>query len=140
MSSSPGTRPSFGSILAGFVAVLALVGLVFLLVRYGPEIVRSFFPPDPVTTQGQHINDLYTIVFVIAAAIFFLVEALIVWSVIRYRRRPGDDGAAAPDPRPQPRRNRLDRRPDDHRDLPVLHLVADAEYRRSDCAANPTSG
>jgi cytochrome c oxidase subunit II len=90
MSSSPGTRPSPGSILAGLVAVLALVGVVYLLVRFGPEIVRSFFPPDPVTTQGKHINDLYTIVFVIAAAIFFLVEALIVWSVIRYRRRPGD--------------------------------------------------
>jgi cytochrome c oxidase subunit II len=90
MSSRPGTRPSPGSILAGLVAVLALAGLVFLLVRDGPEIVRSFFPPDPVTTQGRHINDLYTIVFVIAAAIFFLVEALIVWSVIRYRRRPGD--------------------------------------------------
>jgi cytochrome c oxidase subunit II len=90
MSSRPGTRPSPGSILAGLVAVLALAGLVLLLVRDGPEIVRSFFPPDPVTTQGRHINDLYTIVFVIAAAIFFLVEALIVWSVIRYRRRPGD--------------------------------------------------
>jgi cytochrome c oxidase subunit 2 len=90
MSSSPGTRPSPGSILAGLVAVVALVGLVYLLVQDGPEIVRSFFPPDPVTTQGRHINDLYTIVFVIAAAIFFLVEALIVWSVIRYRRRPGD--------------------------------------------------
>jgi cytochrome c oxidase subunit II len=90
MSSRPGTRPSFGSILAGLVAVLALAGLLYLLVRNGPEIVRSFFPPDPVTTQARQINDLYTIVFVIAAAIFFLVEALIVWSVIRYRRRPGD--------------------------------------------------
>ena len=42
------------------------------------------------TRQGREINDLYTIVFVIAAAIFFLVEGLIVWSVIRYRRGPGD--------------------------------------------------
>ena len=90
MSSRPGTRPSFGSILAGLVAVLALVGLVYLLVQNGPAVVRSFFPPDAVTSQGRAINELYTIVFVIAAAIFFLVEALIVWSVIRYRRRPGD--------------------------------------------------
>jgi cytochrome c oxidase subunit 2 len=90
MSSSPGTRPSFGSILAGLVAVIALAGLVVLLVQNGDEVVRSFFPPDPVTRQGREINDLYTIVFVIAAAIFFLVEGLIVWSVIRYRRRPGD--------------------------------------------------
>ena len=41
--------------------------------------------------QGEQIHDLYTIVFYIAAAIFFVVEGLIVWSVIRYRRKPGDD-------------------------------------------------
>jgi cytochrome c oxidase subunit 2 len=90
MSSSPGTRPSFGSILAGLAALAALAALVVLLVQFGPQIVRSFFPPEPATRQGQQISDLYTIVFVIAAAIFFLVEGLIVWSVIRYRRRPGD--------------------------------------------------
>ena len=55
------------------------------------QIVRSFWPPDPVSTQAKAINDLYTIVFVIAAIIFFVVEGLIVWTVIRYRRRPGDD-------------------------------------------------
>ena len=32
-----------------------------------------------------------TIVFVIAVAIFFVVEGLIVWTVLRYRRKPGDD-------------------------------------------------
>ena len=61
------------------------------VVLNGQAIVRSFFPPDPATTQGQAIHDLYTIVFVIAVAIFFVVEGLIVWTVIRYRRKPGDD-------------------------------------------------
>ena len=42
-------------------------------------------------TAGRHIRDLYIIVFAIAAVIFFVVEGLIVWSVIRYRRKPGDD-------------------------------------------------
>jgi cytochrome c oxidase subunit II len=90
MSTRPRTRPSSGSIIAGLIGIAALVALGVLLVLNGPQVVRSFFPPDPVSEQGRHINDLYTIVFVIAAAIFFLVEALIVWSVIRYRRRPGD--------------------------------------------------
>jgi len=90
MSSSPGTRPSFGSILAGLVALAVAAALIFLLIQNGPQVWQSFFPPAPVTRQGKQINDLYTIVFVIAAAIFFLVEGLIVWSVIRYRRRPGD--------------------------------------------------
>jgi cytochrome c oxidase subunit II len=90
MSSSPGTRPSFGSILAGLVALAVVAVIVVLLVQNGPQVARSFFPPTPVTRQGQEINDLYTIVFWIAAAIFFLVEGLIVWSVIRYRRKPTD--------------------------------------------------
>jgi cytochrome c oxidase subunit II len=37
------------------------------------------------------IRELYDLVFGIAVVIFFVVEGLIVWSVIRYRRRPGDD-------------------------------------------------
>ncbi len=90
MSSSPGTRPSFGSILAGLAALGALVVLVVLLVQNGPQVWRSFFPPEPASRQGHEIDDLYAIVFYIAAAIFFLVEGLIVWSVIRYRRKPTD--------------------------------------------------
>ncbi len=90
MSSSPGTRPSFGSILAGIIALGALLVVVVLLIQNGPQVARSFFPPTPVTRQGREINDLYTIVFWIAAAIFFLVEGLIIWSVVRYRRRPTD--------------------------------------------------
>lgn len=91
MSSSPGTRPSFGSILAGAIAVTALAAFAVWVILNGSAVVRSFFPPDPATSQAHQINDLYTIVFTIAAAIFFLVEGLIIWSVIRYRRRPGDD-------------------------------------------------
>jgi cytochrome c oxidase subunit 2 len=46
--------------------------------------------PTPVTPQGREIEQLYNIVFIIAAAIFFFVEALIVYAVLRYRRRPTD--------------------------------------------------
>ncbi|HEV8544842.1 MAG TPA: cupredoxin domain-containing protein [Candidatus Limnocylindrales bacterium] len=91
MSTSPGTRPSSGSILAALIAIIVFVGLAVMVVANGPQIVRSFFPPEPETAEGHAIFDLYTIVFVIAAIIFFLVEGLIVWTVIRYRRRPGDD-------------------------------------------------
>src|SRR5438067_11440029 len=39
------------------------------------------------TEQGQEIHDLYGIIFVLAAFVFVLVEGLLLWSVIRYRRR-----------------------------------------------------
>jgi cytochrome c oxidase subunit 2 len=91
MSSSPGTRPSSGTILTGVIALAVVVALAAFVVLNGPQVVRSFFPPEPASRQAHEIFDLYTTVFVIAAAIFFLVEGLIIWSVIRYRRRPGDD-------------------------------------------------
>jgi cytochrome c oxidase subunit 2 len=91
MSSSPRTRPSSGSIFTWIVALAVLIGLAVLLVLNGQAVLRSFFPPDAKTAQGHAIRDLYDVVFAIAAVIFFLVEGLIVWSVIRYHRKPGDN-------------------------------------------------
>jgi cytochrome c oxidase subunit 2 len=91
MSSRPGTRPSFGTILVAIIAIALLAVFAIWLVANGAEVVQSFFPPAPVTAQAREINTLYTIVFAIAAVIFFVVEALIIWSVVRYRRRAGDD-------------------------------------------------
>ena len=91
MSSRPGARPSSGTILLWLVALVVAVLIGAWVVINGQAIIRSFFPPDPATTQGQAIHNLYVIVFTIAAIIFFVVEGLIVWTVIRYRRKPGDD-------------------------------------------------
>ena len=93
------------------------------------RIVESLYPPIAVTDQGAEIRDALHVVFLIAAAIFFVVEGLIVWTVIRYRRRPRRRRAAAADPRQRDRRDRLDGRPDDHRRVHVRHLVADAQRR-----------
>jgi len=97
MSSSPRSRPSQTAIFAlgvgfaivGVSIVLALVGVNVL--QAGGAFVGSLFPPIAVTEQGAKIRDLYTIVFLIAVAIFIVVEGLIIWTVIRYRRKPGDD-------------------------------------------------
>jgi cytochrome c oxidase subunit II len=40
-----------------------------------------------VTEQSRNAHDLYNLMFVIATVIFLLVEGLIVWAVLRYRRR-----------------------------------------------------
>jgi cytochrome c oxidase subunit II len=90
MSSRPGARPSSGTIVSGLVAVVLLVAAGAWLVINGQSVIRSFWPPEPASTQGHAINSLYTIVFVIAAVIFFVVEGLIIWTVLRYRRREGD--------------------------------------------------
>jgi cytochrome c oxidase subunit II len=76
----------------------ALVGIIVLAVSAAvvawlalTKAGSGLFPPPAATTQGKEIRSLYDIVFAFAAVIFFLVEGLIVWTVIRYRRQPGDD-------------------------------------------------
>ena len=102
MATSPGTgRSSFAStaLIVGAV-LLGGVALVVLLTGGDPfgapqRFVDALYPPEAVTTQGERIRELYTIVFLIAAVIFFVVEALIVWTVLRYRGRPADDSLPA---------------------------------------------
>ncbi len=97
MSSPPRTRPStvaltaiaVGVLVVGAVVVAAILGVN--VIKYGETFVTGLYPPQAVTAQGGKIRDLYTIVFLVAVAIFFVVEGLILWSVIRYHRKPGDD-------------------------------------------------
>jgi cytochrome c oxidase subunit 2 len=43
--------------------------------------------PQSVTEQGQAVWSLYRLFLYIAAVVFVVVSGLVVWSVIRYRRR-----------------------------------------------------
>jgi len=46
--------------------------------------------PQSVTEEGRAIHNLYNLFLYIAAVIFVVVSGLVIWSVIRYRRR-GDE-------------------------------------------------
>ena len=74
-------------------AILMLLAAAALLMAgcTGDFDARTAFPPDAATTQGQATRNLYDIVFLIGIAIFVLVEGLILFAVLRYRRRKGDD-------------------------------------------------
>jgi cytochrome c oxidase subunit 2 len=63
---------------------------VALVVLPALAVLVAGCAPQAVTSQGREIADLYNIVFVVAAAIFLFVEGLIVWTVLRYRRRPAN--------------------------------------------------
>jgi cytochrome c oxidase subunit 2 len=97
MSSRPRSRPAPGAIAVGLVLVGVLLVVVLAaalridLASGLGKILSSMFPPKAATSQAQEIRNLYDIVFYFAAAIFLLVEGLIVWIVIRDRRKPGDN-------------------------------------------------
>jgi cytochrome c oxidase subunit 2 len=46
--------------------------------------------PRSVTEQGRAVYDLYNLFLYTAAVVFLIVSALVIWSVVRYRRR-GDE-------------------------------------------------
>ncbi len=50
----------------------------------------------PVSTPAFAIRELSILVFAIVVAIFVVVAALTVYAIVRYRRRPGDDGREPP--------------------------------------------
>ncbi|HEX5825184.1 MAG TPA: cytochrome c oxidase subunit II [Candidatus Limnocylindrales bacterium] len=91
MSTTPGSRPSTTTIIGWLVAAVVLVGLAILVALNARPFWDSFFPPEAKSVQGKAIRDLYDTVFLIAVAIFLLVEGLIIWTVLRYRRKAGDD-------------------------------------------------
>jgi cytochrome c oxidase subunit II len=91
MSTTPGSRPSSLTIVGWLVAAVIAIGVVVLVALNASSIWNSFFPPVAKSVQGAHIRDLYDIVFGIAVVIFVIVEGLIIWTVLRYRRKPGDD-------------------------------------------------
>ena len=43
--------------------------------------------PQSVTEQGRAIYDLYNLFLYLAAVVFLVVSGLVIWSVVRYRRR-----------------------------------------------------
>ena len=52
--------------------------------------------PDADTTDAHKIDRLYDVLMVVSVPIFVLVMSVAIYSVIRFRARPGDTGDGAP--------------------------------------------
>jgi cytochrome c oxidase subunit II len=78
-------------------AVGLVVGAVMTAAASGCAGVASF---EPVTSQGLAISNLFWLELAISAVLFALIVGVIVYSLVRFRGRPGD-----PDP-PQVAGNR----------------------------------
>lgn len=56
--------------------------------------------PEAAGDQGAAVKDLYDVFFYVAAGVFAVVAGLIGWSILRFRKRPGDE-----EPPPQTKHN-----------------------------------
>ncbi len=75
------------------IAMIAAAVVVALLVAgCGDFRLQELLPPDPATTQGDATRNVFILVLVIGTAIFVLVEGLIIYAILRYRRRRTDQG------------------------------------------------
>ncbi len=69
---------------------LVALGILLAACSQSDFNLRSVLPPDAKTVEGAQTQTLFNVVYLIGAAIFIVVEGLILFSVIRYRRRKGD--------------------------------------------------
>jgi cytochrome c oxidase subunit II len=57
----------------------------------GSEPAPGITPVSPVTVAGQATLNLYLLTFVIAVVVFIIVEGLLLFITLRFRRKTGDD-------------------------------------------------
>jgi cytochrome c oxidase subunit 2 len=96
MSTTPRSRAGSGFLVAVLIAVVTIAAVVIALAASGvtPQgFVNSFLPVQgstPGTEEGRATRGLYDLVFGIGVVIFAVVEVMIVFTVVRYRRKPTD--------------------------------------------------
>lgn len=85
------TRSNIPSISPAAVVVTA----VFLLVSViGINWFTTFVPvvlPDQASAESKSVDELFYILMIIGGVVFFLIQGMLLISVIAFRARPGDD-------------------------------------------------
>jgi len=71
--------PAFLRAVAGLAATLLMTGCA----RTGVA--------EPITAEGRRVEDLYVVVYYIAVAVFLGVVGAMLYAVVKYRKRPGDE-------------------------------------------------
>lgn len=76
-----------GLMIAVVIGITVLLGIGGFLIA---QLTPSLFP-DQASAEAEQIDELFAVMLGIGGAIFLLVEGALLYSIIRYRRRPGDN-------------------------------------------------
>src|SRR5687767_2871897 len=72
------------------IARMLLIGAIASAVGVGLILLIDWFP-TAASTEADQVDTLYDITLVVAVPIFVLVMSVAIYSVVRFRARPGDD-------------------------------------------------
>lgn len=74
---------------------IGVVAVVAVLLGIGGLLIAQLTPvifPDQASAEANQIDELFKLMLGIGGAIFLLVEGVLIYSIIRYRQRKGDEG------------------------------------------------
>ena len=77
------------------VARMIGVGVIASLVGIGITLLIDWFP-EPAATSADKIDTLYDVLLICSVPVFVLVMTIAIYSVVRFRARPGDMGDGPP--------------------------------------------
>ena len=61
--------------------------------RWSLPLLLTACAKEGISTQGQDVHQLYTVIMLLAAPVFVAVEAFLIWCVVRYRKRDAEPPA-----------------------------------------------
>src|SRR5919206_5018422 len=74
---------------------MLLYGLIATAILLPISLAIDWFP-TPATSSADEIDTLYDVLLIVSVPIFVLVMTVAIYSVIRFRARPGDTGDGPP--------------------------------------------
>src|SRR3954464_7706739 len=77
------------------IARMLDIGLIASVIGVAIALAIDWFPTG-ATTKGHEIDTLYDVLLIVSVPIFVLVMTVAIYSVVKFRARPGDMGDGAP--------------------------------------------
>src|SRR6185436_15629501 len=88
----PNPHQSKSGLSGTTIAVIVVVGVLVIL---GGLLIGTFTPsilPAQASAESVQTDNLFHILLVIGGAVFLLVQGLLVYSIWRFRAKPGETG------------------------------------------------
>jgi len=88
MANNYGNRPSISPTTIVVAAVYLLVSVIGI--NWFTTFIPGIFPPQ-ASAESKSVDELFFILMIVGGIVFFLIQGMLLISVIAFRARPGDD-------------------------------------------------